>query len=75
MQNLGNGRVFMQSGLWGGYPAACGYRHNVRNTDFFAVVERGEPYPTHEPDPPTRGWSATSRAIASSISRPRRSPR
>jgi acetone carboxylase, alpha subunit len=51
MQNLGNGRVFMQSGLWGGYPAACGYRHNVRNTDFFAVVERGEPYPTHEPDP------------------------
>jgi N-methylhydantoinase B len=51
MQNLGNGRVFMQSGLWGGYPAACGYRHNVRNTDFFEVVERGAPYPTHEPDP------------------------
>jgi N-methylhydantoinase B len=51
MQNLGNGRVFMQSGLWGGYPAACGYRHNIRNTDFFAVVERGEPYPVHEPDP------------------------
>ena len=51
MQNLGNGRMFMQSGLWGGYPAACGYRHNVRNTNFFEVVERGEPYPTHEPDP------------------------
>jgi N-methylhydantoinase B len=51
MQNLGNGRVFMQSGLWGGYPAACGYRHNIRNTNFFEVVERGEPYPTHEPDP------------------------
>jgi N-methylhydantoinase B/acetone carboxylase alpha subunit len=51
MQNLGNGRVFMQSGLWGGYPAACGYRHNVRDTDFFVRVERGEPYPVHEPDP------------------------
>src|SRR5438874_1625792 len=51
MQNLGNGRVFMQSGLWGGYPAACGYRHNVRNTNFFEMVEAGEPYPFHEPDP------------------------
>ena len=51
MQNIGNGRVFMQSGLWGGYPAACGYRHNIRNTNFFELVERGEPYPVHEPDP------------------------
>ena len=51
MQNLGNGRVFMQSGLWGGYPAACGYRHNIRNTNFFELVERGEAYPFHEPDP------------------------
>src|SRR5438874_5371857 len=51
MQNLGNGRVFMQSGLWGGYPAACGYRHNVRNTNFFELVEAREPYPFHEPDP------------------------
>jgi len=51
MQNIGNGRMFMQSGLWGGYPAAPAYRHNVRDTDFFAVVERGEPYPVHEPDP------------------------
>jgi N-methylhydantoinase B/acetone carboxylase alpha subunit len=60
MQNLGNGRVFMQSGLWGGYPAACGYRHNVRDTDFFALVERGEPYPVHEPDPAD---SALARAV------------
>jgi len=51
MQNIGNGRMFMQSGLWGGYPAAPAYRHNIRDTDFFAVVERGEPYPVHEPDP------------------------
>jgi acetone carboxylase, alpha subunit len=51
IQNIGNGTVFANSGLWGGYPAASGYRHNIRQTDFFEVVERGEPYPTHEPDP------------------------
>jgi hypothetical protein len=43
--------MFIQTGLWGGYPAATGYRHNIRNTNFFDVVERREPYPTHEPDP------------------------
>ena len=51
IQNLGNGRVFMQAGLWGGYPAAPGYRHNVRNGNFLELVERRQPYPTHEPDP------------------------
>jgi N-methylhydantoinase B/acetone carboxylase alpha subunit len=51
MQNIGNGRMFIQSGLWGGYPAAPGYRHNVRDTNFFELVERGEPYPLSEPDP------------------------
>ena len=51
MQNIGNGRAFMQAGLWGGYPAATGYRHNVRNTNFFELVEQRKPYPTHEPDP------------------------
>jgi N-methylhydantoinase B len=51
MQNIANGRCFIQAGLWGGYPAATGYRHNVRNTNFFELVERGEPYPVHDPDP------------------------
>jgi N-methylhydantoinase B len=51
MQNIGNGRMFIQSGLWGGYPAAPGYRHNIRNTNFFELVERREPYPLNEPDP------------------------
>jgi N-methylhydantoinase B len=51
MQNIGNGRMFIQSGLWGGYPAATGYRHNIRNTNFFELVERREPYPLNEPDP------------------------
>jgi N-methylhydantoinase B/acetone carboxylase alpha subunit len=51
MQNIGNGRVFIQAGLWGGYPAATGYRHNVRNTNFLELAERQEPFPVHEPDP------------------------
>jgi N-methylhydantoinase B len=51
MQNIGNGRVFIQAGLWGGYPAATGYRHNIRNNDLLELVERREPYPMHEPDP------------------------
>jgi N-methylhydantoinase B len=55
IQNIGNGTVFANSGLWGGYPAASGYRHNIRQTNFLEVVERGEPYPTHEPDPEDSG--------------------
>ncbi len=51
MQNIGNGRCFIQAGLWGGYPAATGYRHNVRDTNFFELVERRFPYPLSEPDP------------------------
>ena len=48
---IGNGRTFIQAGLWGGYPAAPLYRHNVRDTNFFELVEKREPYPVHEPDP------------------------
>lgn len=51
MQNIGDGRVFIQSGLWGGYPSAPGYRHNIRNTNFFELVEQRKAFPTHEPDP------------------------
>ena len=51
MQNIGHGLVFIQAGLWGGYPPATGYRHNVRDTNFFELVEKGVPYPLREPDP------------------------
>jgi acetone carboxylase, alpha subunit len=51
MQNIGHGRCFIQAGLWGGYPGATGYRHNVHGSDLLAMAERGEPYPFHEPDP------------------------
>jgi N-methylhydantoinase B/acetone carboxylase alpha subunit len=55
MQNIGHGRVFIQSGLWGGYPGATGYRHNVRGADLLAKAARGEPFPLHEPDPADSG--------------------
>ena len=51
----------MQSRAVGRLPGGYGYRHNIRNTNFFEVVERGEPYPTHEPDPAD---SALARDIA-----------
>ena len=51
VQNMGNGKVTMQSGLWGGYPGAVGYRHNIRDTDFFALVEARAPYPVCDGDP------------------------
>jgi N-methylhydantoinase B/oxoprolinase/acetone carboxylase alpha subunit len=51
MQNIGNGYCFIQAGLWGGYPAATGYRHNVRGSDLLDLVQAGKPYPLSEPDP------------------------
>ena len=51
VQNMGNGAVTMQSGLWGGYPGATGYRHNVRGTNFFELVGAELPYPVADGDP------------------------
>ena len=76
MQNIGNGRMFIQTGLWGGYPAATGYRHNIRDTNFFDVV--GAPRALSDPraGPGRLGAGADDRrASASSTSRPPRCPR
>ena len=51
MQNIGNGYCFIQAGLWGGYPAATGYRHNIRGSDFLDLIQARVPYPQSEPDP------------------------
>jgi N-methylhydantoinase B/acetone carboxylase alpha subunit len=51
MQNIANGRCFIQAGLWGGYPAATGYRHNIRNTNLFELAAAQKPFPVREPDP------------------------
>jgi len=51
LQNLSEGRVFAQAGVFGGYPAAAGYRHNVHDTNLQQIFEDRRPYPTHDPDP------------------------
>jgi N-methylhydantoinase B/acetone carboxylase alpha subunit len=50
-QNIGNSKMTMQSGLWGGYPGATGYRHNVRDTNFFELVGGLLPYPVRDGNP------------------------
>jgi N-methylhydantoinase B/acetone carboxylase alpha subunit len=58
VQNMGNGAVTMQSGLWGGYPGATGYRHNVRDTNLFELVGGQLSYPTADGDPEHSGLLA-----------------
>ena len=55
VQNMGNGAMTMQSGLWGGYPGATGYRHNVRDTDFFELAGGLLPYPVADGNPEDAG--------------------
>jgi N-methylhydantoinase B/acetone carboxylase alpha subunit len=50
-QNMGNGPVFIIGGLWGGYPGATGYRHNVRDTNMFELIGGLLPYPVADGDP------------------------
>ncbi len=50
-QNIGNGKMTMQSGLWGGYPGATGYRHNVRDTNVFELAGGLLPYPVRDGNP------------------------
>jgi len=51
MQNAGEGLCFSSAGLFGGYPSAAGYRHNVHGTDLQERARGGEPYPVREYDP------------------------
>jgi N-methylhydantoinase B/acetone carboxylase alpha subunit len=51
LQNIGDGTMFCQSGLFGGYPAAAGYRHNVHDTNLVEVFAERRPYPIGESDP------------------------
>ena len=61
MQNIGHGRVFIQAGLWGGYPGATGTATTCAAPTCWRRRERGEPFPLHEPDPAD---SALAREIA-----------
>ena len=51
MQNAGEGLTFSAPGLFGGYPAAAGYRHNVHETDLLKQARANKPYPVREYDP------------------------
>ncbi len=51
MQNAGEGLCFSSPGLFGGYPSAAGYRHNIHRTDVLERARAGKPYPTREYDP------------------------
>jgi N-methylhydantoinase B/acetone carboxylase alpha subunit len=50
VQNLGTGRIFSSPGLFGGYPGACAYIHNIRANDLQERAERGEAYPVADGD-------------------------
>jgi N-methylhydantoinase B/acetone carboxylase alpha subunit len=41
-------KVFTSSGLFGGYPNACGYRHDVHETDVLERAKKEQPYPIRE---------------------------
>ena len=58
MQNAGDGNSFPSPGLFGGYPSASGYRHNVLKTDLLERFKKGEPYPVREDDPESSEISA-----------------
>jgi len=51
MQNAGDGNSFPSPGIFGGYPSASGYRHNVLNTDLLERFRKKQPYPSREDDP------------------------
>ncbi len=51
LQNAGEGNTFSAPGIFGGYPAAAGYRHNVHQADLLENARAGRPYPVRERDP------------------------
>jgi acetone carboxylase gamma subunit len=50
VQNLGNGQCFSSPGIFGGYPGALGYIHNLRRNDLRERALRGEAYPVADGD-------------------------
>jgi len=50
LQNLGTGKCFTSPGIFGGYPGACAYIHNIRGADLIERAQRGEAYPVADGD-------------------------
>jgi N-methylhydantoinase B/acetone carboxylase alpha subunit len=50
LQNIGTGRVLSAAGLFGGYPGATAYIHNLHGADLIERARRGEAYPVADGD-------------------------
>ena len=50
MQNINDGSSFVSPGLYGGFPGASGYRHNVLDTDLLERFQGFLPHPVKEDD-------------------------
>jgi N-methylhydantoinase B len=50
LQNIGTGRVLTAGGLFGGYPGATAYIHNIKGADLIERARRGEAYPVADGD-------------------------
>lgn len=50
-QHVGHGMVFVNSGMFGGYPSNTGYRRSVHQTNAFDLIEERKPLPTCDSDP------------------------
>lgn len=51
LQFIGDGKVLVSSGLFGGYPSAGGYRHAIHNSNMKRLIDEQQPYPTCEGSP------------------------
>ncbi len=50
LQNIGTGRVLASPGIFGGYPGATAYIHNIHGADLLERARRGEAYPVCDGD-------------------------
>jgi N-methylhydantoinase B/acetone carboxylase alpha subunit len=50
-QHVGHGMVFVNCGLFGGYPSNTGYRRSVHDTNVLERIAAGQPLPTNDADP------------------------
>lgn len=50
-QHVGHGMVFVNNGLFGGYPSNTGYRRSVHQTNVFDLIKERKPLPSCDRDP------------------------
>lgn len=50
-QHVGHGEVFVNCGMFGGYPSNTGYRRSAYKTNVFDLIKEKKPLPTCDRDP------------------------